>query len=153
MTKIYLAYGSNLNHQQMADRCPNANYLGNTVLKDWRLIFKSVATIEKDLGKYVPVGVFQITIECEKALDIYEDYPHLYQKKELVIILDGMQVTAMTYVMVAKYGIAPPSRKYFNVISEGYKNCGLNSDFLLEAEEYSIKADTGKGYESTRWNQ
>ena len=137
----------------MADRCPNANYLGNTVLKDWRLIFKSVATIEKDLGKYVPVGVFQITIECEKALDIYEDYPHLYDKKELDIILDGIQVTAMTYVMVAKYGIAPPSRKYFNVISEGYKNCGLNTDFLLEAEEYSIKADTGKGYESTRWNQ
>ena len=137
----------------MADRCPNAHYLGNTVLKDWRLIFKSVATIEKDLGKYVPVGVFQITIECEKALDIYEDYPHLYDKKELDIILDGIQVTAMTYVMVAKYGIAPPSRKYFNVISEGYKNCGLNSDFLLEAEEYSIKADTGKGYESTRWNQ
>ena len=137
----------------MADRCPNANYLGNTVLKDWRLIFKSVATIEKDLGKYVPVGVFQITIECEKALDIYEDYPHLYDKKELNIILDGIQVTAMTYVMVAKYGIAPPSRKYFNVISEGYKNCGLNTDFLLEAEEYSIKADTGKGYESTRWKQ
>ena len=137
----------------MADRCPNARYLGNTMLKDWRLIFKSVATIEKDLDKYVPVGVFQITIECEKALDIYEDYPHLYDKKELDIILDGIQVTAMTYVMVAKYGIAPPSRRYFNVISEGYKNCGLNSDFLLEAEEYSIKADTGKGYESTRWNQ
>ena len=137
----------------MADRCPDARYLGNTMLKDWRLIFKSVATIEKDLGKYVPVGVFQITIECEKALDIYEDYPHLYDKKELDIILDGIQVTAMTYVMVAKYGIAPPSRKYFNVISEGYKNCGLNSDFLLEAAEYSIKADTGKGYESTRWNQ
>ena len=129
----------------MADRCPNANYLGNTVLKDWRLIFKSVATIEKDLGKYVPVGVFQITIECEKALDIYEDYPHLYDKKELDIILDGIQVTAMTYVMVAKYGIAPPSRKYFNVISEGYKNCGLNSEFLLEAEQYSFKAATGNG--------
>ncbi len=137
----------------MAERCPNANYLGNTVLKDWRLIFKSVATIEKDLGKYVPVGVFQITVACEKALDIYEDYPHLYDKKELDIMLDGIGVTAMTYVMVAKYGIAPPSRKYFNVISEGYKNCGLNSDFLLEAEEYSIKADTGKGYENTRWNQ
>ena len=153
MTKIYLAYGSNLNHQQMAERCPNANYLGSTELKNWRLIFKSVATIERELGKYVPVGIFQITNECEKALDIYEDYPHLYDKKELDIILDGIQVTAMTYVMVAKYGIAPPSRKYFNVISEGYKNCGLNSDFLLEAEEYSIKADTGKGYESTRWNQ
>ena len=137
----------------MAERCPNANYLGSTELKNWRLIFKSVATIERELGKYVPVGIFQITNECEKALDIYEDYPHLYDKKELDVILDGSQVTAMTYVMVGKYGIAPPSKKYFNVISEGYKNCGLNSDFLLEAEEYSIKADTGKGYESTRWNQ
>ena len=153
MTKIYLAYGSNLNHQQMAERCPNANYLGNTVLKDWRLIFKSVATIERELGKYVPVGVFQITDECEKALDIYEDYPQLYDKKELNVILDGNQVIAMTYIMVGKYGIAPPSRKYFNVISEGYKNCDLNSDFLLEAQEYSIKADSGKGYESTRWNK
>ena len=153
MTKIYLAYGSNLNHQQMAERCPNASYLGNTMLKDWRLVFKSVATIEKDLGKYVPVGFFQITDACEKALDIYEDYPQLYDKKELDVILDGTQVTAMTYVMVAKYGIAPPSRKYFNVIREGYKNCDLNSDFLLEAEEYSIKANSGNGYQSTRWSK
>ena len=98
MTKIYLAYGSNLNHQQMAERCPNANYLGNTELKDWRLIFKSVATIEKDLGKYVPVGVFQITDECEKALDIYEDYPQLYDKKELDVILDGTQAVSYTHL-------------------------------------------------------
>ena len=153
MTKMYLAYGSNLNHRQMEDRCPNARYLGNTMLKDWRLIFKSVATIEKDLGKYVPIGVFQITDECEKALDIYEDYPHLYDKKELDVILDGTQVKAMTYIMVGKYGIAPPSRKYFNVISEGYKNCDLNSHFLLEAQDYSIKSDSGKGYESARWKQ
>ena len=137
----------------MAARCPSASYLGNTMLEGWRLIFKSVATIEKDLGKYVPVGVFQITDACEKALDIYEDYPQLYDKKELDVIFAGTHVTAMTYVMVAKYGIAPPSKKYFNVISEGYKNCDLNRDFLLEAEEYSIKADSGYGYESTRWNQ
>ena len=153
MTKIYLAYGSNLNHRQMADRCPNANFLGSLILKDWKLIFKSVATIEKEVGKEVPVGIFQITDECEKALDVYEDYPQLYDKKELEVLLDGTQLTAMTYVMVAEYGIAPPSRKYFNVISEGYNNCGLNSDFLLEAQEYSIKADSGKGYESARWNQ
>ena len=153
MKKIYLAYGSNLNHRQMAERCPDASYLGSTILKDWRLLFKSVATIERKVGKNVPVGIFQITDQCEKALDIYEDYPQLYDKKELVVILDGTQVTAMTYIMVGKYGIAPPSRKYFNVISEGYKNCDLNSFFLLEAQEYSIKANSGKGYKSVRWNQ
>ena len=153
MKKIYIAYGSNLNHRQMAERCPEASYLGSTILKDWRLLFKSVATIERKVGKNVPVGIFQITDQCEKALDIYEDYPQLYDKKELNVILDGTQVTAMTYIMVGKYGIAPPSKKYFDVISEGYKNCDLNTDFLLEAKEYSIKADSGNGYDSIRWNQ
>ena len=153
MKKIYIAYGSNLNHRQMAERCPEASYLGSTILKDWRLLFKSVATIERKVGKNVPVGIFQITDQCEKALDIYEDYPQLYDKKELNVILDATQVTAMTYIMVGKYGIAPPSRKYFNVISEGYKNCDLNFDFLLEAHENSIIADSGKGYESARWKQ
>ena len=137
----------------MTERCPKAIYIGSTILKGWRLIFKSVATIEKELGKDVPVGIFEISDQCEKALDIYEDYPRLYDKKELDVILAGTQVTAMTYVMVAKYGIAPPSKKYFDVISEGYKNCDLNSDFLLEAEEYSIKANSGNGYQSTRWSQ
>ena len=137
----------------MSQRCPNAIYLGNTMLEDWRLIFKSVATIEKDLGKYVPVGVFQITDACEIALDIYEDYPKLYDKKELDVVLDGKRVTAMTYIMVAKYGIAPPSDKYFSVISEGYRNCELGSVSLYEAKEHSIKADSGNGYESVRWNQ
>ena len=135
----------------MAQRCPKASYLGGTILKGWRLIFKSVATIEKEVGVEVPVGIFEISDQCEKALDVYEDYPQLYGKHKLDVNLKGKVVTAMTYIMVGKYGIAPPSRKYFNVISEGYKNCDLNLDFLLEAHENSIKADSGKGYESARW--
>ena len=137
----------------MAERCPKARYIGSTTLKDWRLIFKSVATIEKEVGKDVPVGVFEISDQCEKALDVYEDYPQLYDKQKLGVSLNGKLVTAMTYVMVANYGIAPPSRKYFDVISEGYKNCGLDLNFLLEAKKHSIKSDSGKGYESARWNK
>jgi len=153
LKKIYLAYGSNLNHQQMAERCPKAIYIGSTIIKGWRLIFKSVATIEKEIGKDVPVGVFEISDQCEKALDVYEDYPQLYDKHKLDVDLNGSLFTAMTYVMVAEYGIAPPSKKYFDVISEGYKNCGLDLDFLFKAKEHSIKADSGEGYESARWNK
>ena len=58
----------------------------------------------------------------------------------------------MTYIMVAKYGIAPPSEKYFSVISEGYRNCYLDPVSLIEAKDHSIKADSGEGYESVRWN-
>ena len=137
----------------MAERCPRASYIGSTILKGWRLIFKSVATIEKDVGKNVPVGVFEISDQCEKALDVYEDYPQLYYKHKLDVNLKGNVVTAMTYIMVANYGIAPPSKRYFDVISEGYKDCRLDLDFLLEAKEHSIKADSGKGYESARWNK
>lgn len=153
MKNLYMAYGSNLNHLQMAERCPKASYIGSTILKGWRLIFKSVATIEKEVGKDVPVGVFEISGQCEKALDVYEDYPRLYGKHKLDVNLKGKVVTAMTYIMVANYGIAPPSRKYFDVISEGYKDCRLDLDFLLEAKEHSIKADSGEGYESARWNK
>ena len=135
----------------MAERCPKASYLGSTILKDWSLIFKSVATIEKKVGQNVPVGIFQITNSCEKALDIYEDYPQLYDKKELDVVLYGKQMTAMTYIMVAKYGIAPPSEKYFSVIREGYRNCDLDPVSLFEAKDHSIRADSGEGYESVRW--
>ena len=137
----------------MAERCPKAIYIGSTILKGWRLIFKSVATIEKEIGTDVPAGVFEISDQCEKALDVYEDYPQLYDKRKLDVDLNGRLLTAMTYVMVAGYGIAPPSKKYFDVISEGYKNCGLDLDFLSEAKEHSIKADSGEGYESPRWNK
>ena len=137
----------------MVERCPKANYLGSAILKDWRLIFKSVATIEKEVGGDVPVGIFEISNQCEKALDVYEDYPQLYDKCKLDVNLNGKLVKAMTYIMVGNYGVAPPSQKYFDVISEGYKNCGLDLDFLFEAKEYSIKADSGEGYESARWNK
>ena len=137
----------------MAERCPKAIYLGNTILKGWRLTFKSVATIEEQVGEDLQAGIFEISDQCEKALDIYEDYPKLYDKHKLDVNLNGTLVTAMTYIMVANYGISPPSGKYFEVISEGYKNCGLDLNFLFEAKKYSIQADSGEGYKSARWNK
>ena len=113
----------------MAERCPNASYLGNTMLKDWRLIFKSVATIEKDLGKYVPVGVFQITEECEKALDIYEDFPILYKK--YFFLYYGKKV--MTYTMTKKTPFRFPTERYLNVVKRGYNDCKLDFTYLKKA--------------------
>jgi hypothetical protein len=49
--KLYIAYGSNLNLAQMADRCPTARVIGKSEMKGWRLLFKgsrtgAVATVE-----------------------------------------------------------------------------------------------------------
>ena len=45
--RLYIAYGSNLNLEQMAHRCPTAQAVGTATLKNWRLMFYSVATIER----------------------------------------------------------------------------------------------------------
>ena len=60
--RYYLAYGSNLNLQQMSSRCPDAKKVGIAVLRGYRLMFKGSAsgnylTIEKADGYFVPVGV------------------------------------------------------------------------------------------------
>lgn len=44
--KYYVAYGSNLNKSQMAYRCPESIPVGAGVLKNYRLSFYGVASIE-----------------------------------------------------------------------------------------------------------
>ena len=63
--RYYIAYGSNLNTQQMRFRCPNAVVMGTAELKDWRLVFKgsktgSYLTIEQAEGYTVPVAVWEV---------------------------------------------------------------------------------------------
>ena len=43
--KYYIAYGSNLSVEQMADRCPDAKIAGQAVLAGWELLFRGCATI------------------------------------------------------------------------------------------------------------
>ena len=49
--RLYIAYGSNLNLEQMAFRCPTAKVVGKSELKDYELLFRggrrgAVATVE-----------------------------------------------------------------------------------------------------------
>ena len=56
MTKLYLAYGSNLNKRQMASRCPTARPVGSAMIYGWELCFRGVADIIKSnvtFGQYV----------------------------------------------------------------------------------------------------
>lgn len=61
MSKYYLAYGSNLSVAQMAQRCPDAVYVGTAVLNDYRLLFKgsqsgNYLTVEPKKGIYGSVA-------------------------------------------------------------------------------------------------
>lgn len=140
--KLYVAYGSNLNLEQMARRCPDAKVVGAGMLERWRLIFHRVATIEHDETKQVPVGVWLITERDERALDIYEGYPHLYRKETAKVRMhDGTDCEAMVYIMNTGCAEAPDNY-YLKVIEQGYRDMGLDLAYLKEAIEETIRRKT-----------
>jgi hypothetical protein len=129
---LYFAYGSNLNHFQMKKRCKDSVFLKKINLKDFRLTFRSkyrAADIEPKKNSIVPGALFKISKSDEIKLDVYEDFPILYKKH--YFYHHGKKV--MTYIMVKKTLFTFPREKYLNIIKQGYKDCNLDKQFLLEA--------------------
>lgn len=137
-TKIYLAYGSNLNIEQMTFRCPRAKILGTATLENYELLFRgfhesAVATVEPKEGSSVPVLLWKTTDTDEKALDRYEGYPFLYRKENITVIFEGKEIEAYIYIMNDGRPINLPSCGYYSTIREGYEECGFDISFLKES--------------------
>ena len=67
-----------------------------------------------------------ITPECERSLDEYEGFPHLYEKKSATVSLhDHGDVEAMFYVMAKPSSLEPPIKPYVNLIAKGYSDFGV----------------------------
>ncbi len=133
--RLYIAYGSNLNLPQMEHRCPGASVVGTSEVKGYELLFRGVATIEPKEGASVPVLLWKISPENEKALDRYEGWPRLYRKEDMEVELEGKTVSAMVYVMNDGRQAAMPSDYYYNVIAEGYQTAGMDEAVLEQALE------------------
>ena len=125
----YFAYGSNLHHIQMKRRCPNCRFIKKITLKNYSLTFRSkygAADIEKKMGKKVYGALYIISKAAEKRLDVYEEYPFLYKK----MYFRYQNKKVMTYIMVKKSKLVPPTVRYLNVIKQGYKDCKLSMKSL-----------------------
>ena len=83
---LYFAYGSNLSHEQMKERCKNPKYIKNIFLEGYKLSFCAIdrdygtANIVKKPDSKVPGGVWKISTSDEKELDYYEGFPIKYTK-------------------------------------------------------------------------
>lgn len=141
--RLYIAYGSNLNLEQMKHRCPTAEVVGKSTLHGWRLRFRggahsAVATIEQDKDFSVPVLVWQIQPGDELALDRYEGFPFLYRKEMLHLTVDGKKVSAMVYIMnEAGHPYGMPSVGYYDTIFQGYQSAGFDAEILRQAAQDS----------------
>lgn len=122
-TKIYAAYGSNMNLKQMKKRCPKAEVIGKGELLGYKLTFRGkqtrVANVEQSKNDSVHIVLWAITKECEKALDRYEGYPRLHKKEVVTIAMADGDEEAMLYVMAKEYEKCRPCLPTFILKSSG----------------------------------
>ncbi len=135
--RIYLAYGSNINLEQMARRCPTAKVLESKMLQGHELEFRGVATIVPKKGAEVPVLIWEIGERDEINLDRYEGFPSFYRKEIFEMEVGGKMRECMAYVM-NRGEIDPPSQQYYRTILNGYRANGMDERYLERALMQSL---------------
>ena len=149
MAKLYVAYGSNLNKEQMKHRCPNAKFMGTGVIENYELQFKgslygAYATIAPKMGASVPVAIWSLRGTDEKHLDYYEGYRkdgYCYYDKEKIRVhtANGDSLVGMVYIMDRKKDFGQPTDWYYEKVKEGYADCGLDQTVLERALQASME--------------
>lgn len=123
----YFSYGMNTNLASMAMRCPRAVSLGAAVLPHYQFEFKSFATVSPKMNEQVHGVLWEITDDCEKALDRLEGYPTYYGKIIVWVEYEGNMIPCMTYLMYPEEELNYPSNSYVNMLEEGYTSHGIDT--------------------------
>jgi len=146
--RYYIAYGSNLNVNQMKKRCPSARIVGTSEIQNYELLFKGsktgyYLTIEPKKGESVPVAVWETTTEDEKALDCYEGFPIFYDKTEMILPVKEtgkiQNRKGYVYIMHKNNPQGIPSQHYIDTCMEGYLYFGFDIEILKKAIKKSKK--------------
>lgn len=142
MTKLYIAYGSNMDEEQMRYRCPEAKVVGTGTVEGYGLLFKggtdhAYATIEPEKDSHIPVLVWKISERDEQRLDRYEGYPKFYYKKDILVEVNGEPKEAMVYIMDERNPRNRPSSEYYHILKNAYQNFGFDGTVLELAMEKS----------------
>ena len=148
MKRFYFAYGMNTNIDEMTMRCPRAINLGRCTLKGFELKFRLHADIDQVKGSEVEGVLWDITADCERALDSLEGYPYYYDKIEVIVdpvapINNSTHIVAMAYTMTSKGHEQPPSIHYEDCLVKGYTANGLDVVKLTSKIEELIMNQPG----------
>ena len=135
---FYFAYGSNMSHQQMKERCPGAKFLFRAKLDGY--LFQYDGRSQKRKGAVANVvlggdgavwgGVFEINADNLSALDCYEGYPNSYNRTDLDTKDNkGTTYKAIVYFRTGK-DLGRPSEVYREIILRGAQDCGLPEEYI-----------------------
>jgi hypothetical protein len=139
---LYAAYGSNLDPEQMHQRCPHSPLTGVGWLQGWRIAFGAedlgwegaLATVVEEPGSQVFVGLYDVTEADAAALDTWEGAASgLYTKIRVrahTLTSDGQGVLAWTYVLLGYEG-GLPSARYLGFLALAAETAGAPQDYVL----------------------
>ncbi len=152
---LYFAYGSNMNWQQMKERCPSARFVGIAALPDHKLAFTrksinrgcGVADAVPGQGQKLWGVVYEITTLDIEKLDKSEGYlpgrkKNSYCRRECVVFPNGddkQPLNVFTYFGEPQPNPPLPNADYKNLILTGARHWHLPEEFVrrLEAIEVS----------------
>jgi gamma-glutamylcyclotransferase (GGCT)/AIG2-like uncharacterized protein YtfP len=138
---LYFAYGSNLDEDQMRDRCPGSRRVARATLRGHELLFAGwserwgghVATVQQADGGEVPGLLYELTDSDLVLLDRIEGCPRAYQR-ELRPVVDehGQEQLAHVYRLPGPEK-GEPTSEYLAVIQRAYRRLGFAEEGLLRA--------------------
>jgi gamma-glutamylcyclotransferase (GGCT)/AIG2-like uncharacterized protein YtfP len=123
---LHFAYGSNLNHEAMAHRCPDSEPVAPATLEGWQLTFQGVADIRPRPRARTHGALWRISDRDRDRLDAYEGYPSLYGREKVPVLSAGEELVAATYVIGDEdHYLGLPAPSYLDTIRQGYEQWGL----------------------------
>ena len=139
MTMYYFAYGSNMKHTQMRERCPDSRFIKAVCLNNAEFRYdghsrnwdnKAVANIVNANGGNVWGGLFEVNENDLAQLDWHEGFPKSYGKKIVQVNdAEGKVYDAWVYFRIGEVK-GRPSKNYRGTILEGAEDCNLPEDYI-----------------------
>ena len=136
----YFAYGANLHIAQMKSLCPKSAPVCPARLEGYRLTIAlpatapgnqpGWATVTPHKGAEAPGALFRLHSDDLPALDHFEDYPALYDRKEVELITAEGSLCAMLYIMRHPIKAARPAAHYVETLRQGYRDFDLPMEVL-----------------------
>ena len=137
---LYAAYGSNLDPDQMHERCPHSPSRGSGWLVAWRLTFGgedlgwegALATVVEDEGSQVFVMVYDVPEQDEQALDRWESADSgLYRKIRVRVQTMRGDELCWLYVLDGYEG-GLPSARYLGLMADAAEKAGAPDDYVQD---------------------
>jgi len=140
---FYFAYASNMNKQQMAERCPGCKFLNRAYLENFKYFYDqhpeskigAKANIFPSRDDKVWGALFEINGNHLMSMDHHEGYPKQYQR-EVVTVRDdaGESYEAWVYFRPAQKP-GKPSAQYLEIVKQGARDSGLPEDYIKSTIE------------------